>query len=104
MRELGLLSQYSDRLWAGQLGFNFQQGQEIFLFSTVYRSALGPAQPPIRWILGTLSLGVKLPGHKADHLHPFSAEVKNGGAVPPLSQYTFMAWYFLSTRIPLLFT
>jgi hypothetical protein len=25
----------------------FQAGQEIFLFSTVSRSALGPSQPPI---------------------------------------------------------
>jgi hypothetical protein len=27
------LIHYSDRLWAGQLGFNFWWGQEIFLFS-----------------------------------------------------------------------
>jgi hypothetical protein len=28
--------------------------------------------------------GVKWPGHEADHSSPSSAEVKNGGAVPPL--------------------
>jgi hypothetical protein len=28
--------------------------------------------------------GVKRPGHEADHSHPSSAEVKNGGVMPPL--------------------
>jgi hypothetical protein len=31
----GELSQFSDRLWAGQPGYNSQQGQEIFLYITV---------------------------------------------------------------------
>jgi hypothetical protein len=29
-------------------------------------------------------LGVKWPGREADHLPPSSAEVKNGGVIPPL--------------------
>jgi hypothetical protein len=33
---------------------------------------------------GGLSLGVKRPGHETDHSPPSSAEVKNGGAIPPL--------------------
>jgi hypothetical protein len=40
-------------------------------------TAVGPTQPPIQWIPGTLSLCVKRPGHEADHLLPSSAEVKN---------------------------
>jgi hypothetical protein len=38
--------------------------------------ALGPTQPPIQWVPGALSLGVKRPGREADHLFPSSAEVK----------------------------
>jgi hypothetical protein len=37
----------------------------IFL-TTASRSALGPTQPPIQWVLGALSLGVKRPGREAD--------------------------------------
>jgi hypothetical protein len=33
-------------------------------------------QPPIQWVPGALSLGVKLPGREADHSPPSSAEVK----------------------------
>jgi hypothetical protein len=37
---------------------------------------LGPTQPPIQWVWGALSLGVKRPGREADHSPPSSAEVK----------------------------
>jgi hypothetical protein len=37
---------------------------------------LGPTQPPIQWIPGVLSPGVKWPGREADHSPPTSAEVK----------------------------
>jgi hypothetical protein len=43
----------------------------IFLFTTASRTALGPTQPPIQWVLGALSLG-----READHSLPSSAEVK----------------------------
>jgi hypothetical protein len=62
----------------------FRQEQEIFLYFTVSRPALGPTQPPVRWAPGALSPRVKRPGHEADHLPPTTAEVGNGGAVPPL--------------------
>jgi hypothetical protein len=32
--------------------------------------------PPIQWIKGALSLGVKRPGREADHSPPSGAEVK----------------------------
>jgi hypothetical protein len=38
--------------------------------------ALGPTHPPIQWLAGALSLGVKLPGREADHSPPSSGEVK----------------------------
>jgi hypothetical protein len=44
--------------------------------STSSRPALGPFQSHIQWVLGSLSLGVKRPGHEADHSPPTSADVK----------------------------
>jgi hypothetical protein len=49
---------------------------EIFLFTTMSRTALGPTQPPIQWALGAVSLEVKQPGREADYSPPSSAEVK----------------------------
>jgi hypothetical protein len=58
------------RLQAGQPVFNSGRGQEI-----------EPAQPPSQQVL---SLGVKSLGREADHPPPSKADVKNGGAIPPL--------------------
>jgi hypothetical protein len=41
------------------------------------RPALGPTQPPIQWVPGALSLGIKWPGREADHSPQSNAEVKN---------------------------
>jgi hypothetical protein len=60
----------------GVLGFDSQWGLGIFLFNTVSTMALGPTQPPIQWVPGALSLGVKQPGHEADNSPQSSAEVK----------------------------
>jgi hypothetical protein len=40
------------------------------------QNGLGPTQPPIQWVPGTPSLGVKRLGREADHSYPSSAEVK----------------------------
>jgi hypothetical protein len=37
---------------------------------------MGPTQPPIQWVPGSLSLRVKRSGREADHSPPSSAEVK----------------------------
>jgi hypothetical protein len=47
----------------------FPAGAPNFLFTTVSRMALGPTQPPIQWVPGPLSLGIKRPGREADHSH-----------------------------------
>jgi hypothetical protein len=60
----------------GVLGFDSWQGLGIFLFTTASRTALGTTQPPIQWVPGSLSLGVRLPEREADHSPPSSAEVK----------------------------
>jgi hypothetical protein len=56
-----------------------------FFFSIVSRPVLGPTQPPVQWVLGALSPGVKQHGHEADHSLPSSAKIKNGGAMSPLA-------------------
>jgi hypothetical protein len=61
----------------GVLGFDSRRGLRICLFTTVFRKALRPTQPPIQWLPGVLSLGVKPPGREADHSPPSSAVVKN---------------------------
>jgi hypothetical protein len=60
----------------GILGFDSEQGLEIFLFTTMSRMALGPIQSPIQWVPRALSLGVKRLGREADHSPPSSAKVK----------------------------
>jgi hypothetical protein len=67
--------------------FDSRRGLGIFLFTTVSRTALGPAKPPIQWVPGALSLGVKSPGREADHSPVSSAEVKNAWSyifTPPI--------------------
>jgi hypothetical protein len=55
--------------------FRFPAGLGILLFTAASRTALGPTQPPIQWVPGALSLGVKRPEREPDH-SPSSAEVK----------------------------
>jgi hypothetical protein len=55
---------------AGWPGFDSRQ-RKISLFSTAFRPALGPTtQPPIQWVAGALSWGVKRQGREADHSPP----------------------------------
>jgi hypothetical protein len=88
----GLAQWCSAELWVGWSGVQFPAGHETFLFTTVSRLALGPTQPPIQWAPGVLSLGIKWPGMKLPtHLRLMLRSIMHG-AIPPLPQYTFMAW------------
>jgi hypothetical protein len=58
------------------LGFDSWRRLGIFLFTTAFRTALRPTQPPMQGVPGALSLGVKRPVGEADHSPPSSAEVK----------------------------
>jgi hypothetical protein len=60
----------------------------IFLFTTMSIPPLGPTQPPVQWVRGALSSGVKRQERETDHLPPSSAGVKNAWS------YTFtpMTW------------
>jgi hypothetical protein len=56
------------------------------------RTGLGPTQPPIQWVPEAVSPGVKRQGREAGS-PPSSGEVKNGGAMPPLSQVASLSSY-----------
>jgi hypothetical protein len=58
-------SQCSNGLLSGWPGFYSWQERKFILFSTKSTLVLGPTQPPIQWVLGTLVLGVKWPRHEA---------------------------------------
>jgi hypothetical protein len=75
----------------GVLGFKSQWGLGILLFTTMSRMALELTQPPIQWVPGALSLGVKLLGHETDHSPSSSVDV-NVWSYTSTPQYTFMAW------------
>jgi hypothetical protein len=55
-------------------------------FSVFHSVQTGSGTHPASYTMFTwaLSMGVKWPGREADHSPPSSAEVKNGGAIPPL--------------------
>jgi hypothetical protein len=58
------------------------RGWEVF--TTTSRSDLEPTQPPIQWVAGAVSVGVKRPGREADHSPPSSSEFKNAWSILPL--------------------
>jgi hypothetical protein len=58
-------------------------------YSLLHRVHTGSGAYPTSYLIGTrgggaISLGVKWPRRKFDHSPPYSAKVKNGGAIPPL--------------------
>jgi hypothetical protein len=85
-----MAGRYSDALRAGQPGFESRQGKD-FLFSITSTPAVGPTQPPIQWVPGVLSLGVKRSGREADHSPPASAEVKKMWIYTSTPPYVFMS-------------
>jgi hypothetical protein len=78
--------------------FKSRQELGIFLLTTASRPVLEPTQPPIEWVPGALSLGVKRPGREADHSPSSSAEVKNAWIYTSTPQYAFVALYSVETQ------
>jgi hypothetical protein len=89
----------------GLLGCNSRRGAVvgIFLLATTSRPFLGPNQP----VSGSLTRRVKRQGCEGDHSLPSSAKAKKSrmrGAIHPLPQYLFMAWYLVKHRRNFTFT
>ena len=57
-------------------GFEYQYGQEIFLFYRTSKSTVGTNQPPIQLVPGFFPR-VKRPGREFNHSPPSSDDVKN---------------------------
>jgi hypothetical protein len=77
---MGSLTQYSDWLRTGRLGFDSQQEHETFLYSTASRLWGAPSLLSNGY-RGNFPGGVKRPEREADHSTPSSAEVKKSGAI-----------------------
>jgi len=78
--------------------------KDFLLFTTASRPVLGPTQPPIEWIPGCLSLGVKRPGHEADYTPPSSAKVKSVWHCSSTLPFIFMVWCLVEHRDNFAFT
>jgi hypothetical protein len=64
---------------------------KVFPSSTAFRRTLGPALPPIQWILSAVSSGVKRPERKGGHSPPSWAEAENTRIYTSTSKCVFMA-------------
>jgi hypothetical protein len=64
-------------------GVSIPSRGKSFLF-IASRPALGPTQPPIQLVSGSLSPEVRQPGHEANPSPPLIDVVNNGGAILPL--------------------
>jgi hypothetical protein len=63
---------------------SFPPRGKVFLFSIAFTPVLGPTQPPIQWVPGAIYPGLERLGREAENSPSSSAEVKSGGAIPPL--------------------
>jgi hypothetical protein len=59
---------------------------------------MGPTQPPIQRIPGSVSQGVKQQGHAADHSPPSSTKINNMWSYTSTPPYVFMAWCLIKYR------
>jgi hypothetical protein len=75
-------------IWTGYGLFDRGVGVRVSVASRIFsassRPAPRPTTPPIQWVPGTLSQGVKRHGRQADHSPPTSAEVKKSGSIHSL--------------------
>jgi hypothetical protein len=83
-----IIGDYTVRSWDSAVGIvsgkarrpkdrSFSPGQvKNFLFSTSVIPAPGFTQPPIQWVPGALSPGIKRQGREAKHSSPTTVEVK----------------------------
>jgi hypothetical protein len=68
------------------------------LIVTASRPALGPTQPPIQWVPGALSPGIKWPEREANYSPPSTTAVKNFRNYISTAPYVFRALYLVKHR------
>jgi hypothetical protein len=86
-----------DALWPEKFGVQIWGGKKSLPYPS--RPALGPTQPPVRWVLWLLPLGQSSWGGGNDYPHSSSTEVKMSRALPLLPSVP--AWHVICR--PLLF-
>jgi hypothetical protein len=64
----------------------------------LFKLSLEPTQPPIQWVPGGLSPGIKRRGREAAHSSPIRAEVKKTRIYTSIPPYTFMPQYLVEHR------
>jgi hypothetical protein len=83
-------------LWLGcglaELGLNPRLRQEIFAFTTTWRTGVRPTQPPAQWASGFL------PRAEADHLPPYVSHVINAWIYTSTHPSVLMACYWIELR------
>jgi hypothetical protein len=86
-------SRYSDWLRAARpRGRSSSRGRvKNFSLLQVFQTGSGVHPPPIQWVPGDLSPGIKQPGREADHSPRTSAEVKKMWIYTSTPPYAFMA-------------
>jgi len=62
--------------WGPLISFG-SRDYDTSIVTTASKPGLGPIHPPIQWVPGALSLGVKRSGREADYSPPFRIEIKN---------------------------
>jgi hypothetical protein len=67
-----------------------------FYFSMSSKPAVGSTQPPMQWVTGALSPGVKRPGREADHSTRISVEVKKTWIYTSTPPYAIMEKFLIS--------
>jgi hypothetical protein len=99
-----ITSNFCRKCYGLVLGFDSRWGRGlgIFLFTTVSTTALVPTQPPIQWVPGAVSLGIKRPGREADHSVPPNADVKERLELYLISDSVFIILKHISSGISLL--
>jgi hypothetical protein len=83
--------------WTAEVSSSSPDTVKNFIFCKSSRPALGSTKPPIHWVPGALSPGVKRPGREADHrqLVPRSRKY---GFIHSLPPYAFMAKCLIKHR------
>jgi hypothetical protein len=70
-------------------GDRFPAGARDFSLLNMVQHDSGATQPPTQWVPRSLSPGLKRLGCENDHSPLYSAEIKNGGTIPPLPQTSY---------------
>jgi hypothetical protein len=93
-KNLGSSVSVGTRLQAVRPEFNSGQRQwwDFFLFTTASKPVLGPPSFLLNGYWEHLPRELKWPEREADHLAPFSAEVKDSCGYISAPQYVFVAW------------